>query len=86
MDPGAPGQGGAAGGYPGRVQEAPHPRGSRHGGQWAPTGASPAPRSCTPSLSPWRSRLVILVEDKYLNIQYQEPDKLNFLLDIRHIE
>ena len=32
VDPGAAGQGGAAGGYPGRVQEAPHPRGSRHGG------------------------------------------------------
>ena len=32
VDPGATGQGGAAGGYPGRVQEAPHPRGSRHGG------------------------------------------------------
>ena len=54
--------------------------------RWAPTGASPAPRSCTPSPSPWRTRLVILVEDKYLNIHYQEPDKLNFLLDIRHIE
>ena len=31
--------------------------------RWAPTGASPAPRSCTPSPSPWRTRLVILVAE-----------------------